>query len=101
MCRVCYAVDVVGRGDATIDDLDMAFREIGINVKEMTEYRKNVEPIHLPHAVPEYPVEPQVPPLFIPEIDDEGKIVMPTPVAASVGKWPVLSADFTCFVTSI
>ena len=74
----------VGRADPTIDDLEMVFRETGISVKEMAEYRKNTEPISLQHAVYEYPVELQTPAeLFIPEIDDEGKIVKPVPTVST------------------
>ena len=70
---------LVGRTDPTMEDLDLVFRDSGVNLKEMAEYKKNVEPVSLQHTIHEYPVKPMtVAPLFIPEIDEDGKLIMPT-----------------------
>ncbi|KAB7497774.1 Transcription initiation factor TFIID subunit 3 [Armadillidium nasatum] len=45
-----------GRTDANLDDLGLAFREMGISVKELEEYISFVEPLHFPHKVPQLPV---------------------------------------------
>lgn len=70
----------VGRADPTVEDLEMVFRDNGVSVKEMVEYTKNVEPLSLGQPVPDYPAELQQTKvdIFIPELDDEGKVVKPS-----------------------
>lgn len=63
---------VVGRQDPTIDDLEMAFTDASVNVKDMMDYMKNVESFSLPPTVTvaKYPA-PTENKLIYPDMDEE------------------------------
>lgn len=63
----------------------MVFNDSGIMLKEILEYTKNVEPIALAQPVPEFPAASQSKSeLFIPEIDEDGKVNMTNAVSSVV-----------------
>ncbi|XP_067930112.1 transcription initiation factor TFIID subunit 3-like isoform X2 [Watersipora subatra] len=73
-----------GRTDPTIDDLEMAFKEVDISTKEMVDFKKSIDPVTLSQEVYDYPIklQPAVK-LFIPELDDDGKVIISTPLEAT------------------
>ena len=78
-----YSFIVVGRVDPTIDDLEMVFNDSGIILKDLREYTKVVEPIALSQQVSEFPAPDQAKnELFIPEIDEDGKVISNTGLSA-------------------
>lgn len=46
---------IVGRLDATLDDLGLAFRDLGINLSELEDYVKHVDPLPFAHEVVAFP----------------------------------------------
>lgn len=46
----------MGRTEENLDDLGLAFRHMNIDVQELAEYIKNVEPVQCPVSVPKFPV---------------------------------------------
>ncbi|XP_011496850.1 PREDICTED: transcription initiation factor TFIID subunit 3 isoform X2 [Ceratosolen solmsi marchali] len=47
---------VLGRSDANLDDLGLAFRHMNINLQELAEYVKNVDSVPCVVAVPKLPI---------------------------------------------
>ncbi|XP_076236410.1 TBP-associated factor 3 isoform X3 [Calliopsis andreniformis] len=48
--------EILGRTEANIDDLGLAFRHMNIDIQELTEYIKNVESVPCPISVPKFPI---------------------------------------------
>nr|XP_034176337.1 transcription initiation factor TFIID subunit 3-like isoform X2 [Osmia lignaria] len=48
--------EILGRTEANINDLGLAFRHMNIDVQELAEYIKNVESVQCSIAVPKFPV---------------------------------------------
>ena len=46
-----------GRTEPNLDDLGLAFQELGINLGELEEYVSSVESFPFPSKVPKYPEE--------------------------------------------
>ncbi|XP_054011297.1 transcription initiation factor TFIID subunit 3-like isoform X2 [Hylaeus anthracinus] len=49
--------EILGRTEANLDDLGLAFQHMNIDIQELTEYIKNVEPVPYPIAVPKFPIQ--------------------------------------------
>ncbi|XP_033213543.1 transcription initiation factor TFIID subunit 3-like isoform X2 [Belonocnema kinseyi] len=48
--------EVLGRTEANLDDLGLAFRHMNISIEELAEYVKNVDSIPCPVSVPKLPI---------------------------------------------
>ena len=48
--------EVLGRSDASLDDLGLAFRHMNIDLQELAEYAKSVDPIPCGVSVPKLPI---------------------------------------------
>ena len=46
----------VSRTDVNLDDLGLAFQDIGVQVEELVDYVRHVEPVPFPQEVPAYPL---------------------------------------------
>ena len=46
----------MGRTEANLDDLGLAFRHMNISIEELAEYVKNVDSIPCPVSVPKLPI---------------------------------------------
>ena len=46
-----------GRTMPNLEDLEMAFQEMGISISELEEYVSNVEQVSYPHEVPKLPLQ--------------------------------------------
>ncbi|XP_033365396.1 transcription initiation factor TFIID subunit 3 isoform X3 [Bombus vosnesenskii] len=49
--------EILGRTEANLDDLGLAFRHMNIDIQELTEYIKNVDSVPCPVTVPKFPVQ--------------------------------------------
>lgn len=47
----------MGRTEANLDDLGLAFQHMNIDTQELTEYIKNVDSVPYPIAVPKFPIQ--------------------------------------------
>lgn len=47
----------MGRTEANLDDLGLAFHHMNIDIQELIEYVKNVDCVQCPIQVPRYPVQ--------------------------------------------
>ena len=47
---------LVGHTDPNLDDLGLAFLEMGINISELEEYVRNVDSVPFMHEIPMYPL---------------------------------------------
>lgn len=47
----------MGRTEANLDDLGLAFRHMNIDIQELTEYIKNVDSVPCPVTVPKFPIQ--------------------------------------------
>ncbi|KAG7208725.1 hypothetical protein KM043_014923 [Ampulex compressa] len=48
--------EVLGRTEANLDDLGLAFQHMNIDIQELAEYVKNVDSVACPIAVPKFPM---------------------------------------------
>ncbi|XP_076224873.1 TBP-associated factor 3 isoform X2 [Nomia melanderi] len=48
--------EILGRTETNLDDLGLAFQHMNIDIQELSEYIKNVDPVPYPIAVPKFPV---------------------------------------------
>ncbi|KOC58924.1 Transcription initiation factor TFIID subunit 3 [Habropoda laboriosa] len=48
--------EILGRTEANLDDLGLAFQHMNIDIQELTAYIKNVDSVPCPIAVPKFPV---------------------------------------------
>lgn len=87
VCFVCIFVQspwlefclLVGRIDPSVHELEMVFKEVGINPKEMLDYTKSIDPIAISQPVSRFPAEStDKVELLIPVLDDEGKLSAPS-----------------------
>ncbi|XP_043800787.1 transcription initiation factor TFIID subunit 3 isoform X3 [Apis laboriosa] len=49
--------EILGRTEANLDDLGLAFQNMNIDIQELTEYIKNVDSVPCPIAVPKFPIQ--------------------------------------------
>ncbi|XP_076172400.1 TBP-associated factor 3 isoform X1 [Ptiloglossa arizonensis] len=49
--------EILGRTEANLDDLGLAFQHMNIDTQELTEYIKNVDSVPYPIAVPKFPIQ--------------------------------------------
>ncbi|KFB52251.1 hypothetical protein ZHAS_00020366 [Anopheles sinensis] len=57
MCRIMMRYcELYNRTEPNLDDLALAYRDMGINLQELMEYIQFVDPILLPFEVPRFPV---------------------------------------------
>ncbi|XP_058127631.1 uncharacterized protein LOC131291086 [Anopheles ziemanni] len=57
MCRIMMRYcELYNRTEPNLDDLALAYRDMGINLQELMEYIQFVDPIMLPFEVPRFPV---------------------------------------------
>ncbi|XP_015440338.1 PREDICTED: transcription initiation factor TFIID subunit 3 isoform X2 [Dufourea novaeangliae] len=48
--------EILGRTEANLDDMGLAFQHMNIDVQELAEYIKNVDSVPYPIAVPKFPI---------------------------------------------
>ncbi|XP_076641348.1 TBP-associated factor 3 isoform X2 [Halictus rubicundus] len=48
--------EILGRTEANLDDIGLAFQHMNIDMQELSDYIKNVDPVPYPMTVPKFPI---------------------------------------------